>query len=230
MESPGARAAASANRMRPASCWKRLACDASMPRCRSCTCAWVQASVAARVCALRSRCLSASSSTCGASRGHAGPERDARRAARGHAQPVAQREYRIEHRAHRARQRAAFEHGERRAQLAPAADEAQAIGLEFQAVGHRPFDHRVMRGPHFRLVGRAAPAIGEQHALARQELGAHEHLGERRMRDVGRLGAEHQLGVGGHFDLARASGGVADRQAPHLGVVLRGDMHFERAW
>ena len=36
-------------------------------------------------------------------------------------------------------------------------------------------------------LGRAAPAIGEQYALARHVFGAHEHFVERRMQYVRRL-------------------------------------------
>jgi len=56
------RARASGNTTWPASCWNRFAWDASSPRCRSCTCACVQASVDARTCAFVSRCLSSNSS------------------------------------------------------------------------------------------------------------------------------------------------------------------------
>ncbi len=48
------------------------------------------------------------------------------------------------------------------------------------------------------------------------------------MRHVRRLGAEHQFRVRGHFNLARARGGIADGQPPHFGIVFRGDLHFER--
>ena len=47
----------------PASCWNILARPGLIPRWRSCTCAWVQARVAARSKAVVSRCLSMRSSS-----------------------------------------------------------------------------------------------------------------------------------------------------------------------
>ncbi len=86
-------------------------------------------------------------------------------------------------------QRAAFEHGQRCAQLAAASDETAPDRFRTPASPHGgAFDHGVMRSPDFRFIGRAAPAVGEQRALAREVFGAHEHLRESRVRHVGCLG------------------------------------------
>ncbi len=167
-------------------------------RCRSAAAApgaWVQASVAVRVRAFASRCLSASSSKLRAIRRHAGPERDARRAARGYVQAITQREHRIEHGADGARQRASFEHARAARAVRGRARELRAIGFELGCAHGDAFDHGVMRSPDFRFIGRAAPAVGDQHALAREEFRAHEHLRECRVRHVRGLGRQHQLGI-----------------------------------
>ena len=91
-----------------------------------------------------------------------------------------------------------------RTQFAAAPDECHAVGFELRPGRRGPFDDGVMRRPDFGFVGCAAAPVGEQHALPRQELGAHEEFGEHRVSDVRRLRAQHQLDVGSHFDLACA--------------------------
>ena len=157
----------------------------------------------------------------------AGPVGDARGAAGRHTQAIAQREHRVEHRAGGAGQRAAFEHGQRRAKFARAADETRAIRLELGPGDHAALDHRIVRSPEFGLVRRAAPAIGDEGGLRGQYFGAHEHLRERRVRDVRRLGTQHQFGIGSDFHLARLGRGIADRHPAYLGIVFRRDLHFQ---
>ncbi len=139
----------------------------------------------ARVCALAIAMLvDRCSSSCARSLRDAGPVRDARRAARGNAQRGNAARTRVEHRADGARQRAAFEHGERRAQFAAAAEEARAIGFvlgEPTDHGLRPPRDARPRAPAHRARGAGASA--SRAVLARQEFGAHEHLRERRVRD-----------------------------------------------
>ncbi len=47
------------------------------------------------------------------------------------------------------------------------------------------------------------------------------------MRGIGGGGRQHQLGVGGDLEVARAVAGVHNRYAAHLRVVLGGYDHFE---
>ena len=65
----------------------------------------------------------------------------------------------------------------------------------------------------------SAAAVGD-------ELGLHEHLGERRVREVGRRVGEHHLGVARQLDLPRAAPGIGQVHAAHFGVVLGRDQDF----
>ena len=87
----------------------------SMPRWCSCTCAWVQASVAARSNVAGSRCLSARSSDVLARLARRPSRRSTRAVAPGASRhATAQAEDRIEHRADGVRQRPAVDHRDRR--------------------------------------------------------------------------------------------------------------------
>ena len=55
-----------------------------------------------------------------------------------------------------------------------------------------------------------------------------KQLHEGGMRDVVGLRAEHQLGIRGDVDLARAAAVIGNRDAPDLGIVLGRDEHFQR--
>ena len=146
-------------------------------------------------------------------------------------QAITQREHRIEHGADGARQRAAFEHGERRAQLAAASQEFRAIGFVLGFADGDAFDHGVMRGPNFRFVGRAAPAVARSaRLLAREEFRAHEHLGKCRVRHVRGLRRRAPAPHSEVTSISRvAQRAIVDGQQPHLGIVLRATPAL-RAW
>ena len=59
-----------------------------------------------------------------------------------------------------------------------------------------------MRRPDFRIAGSASTPRSEDCADTGQTLGLDEQLGERRMREIGGLRAQHNLGVRGHLDFA----------------------------
>jgi len=48
------------------------------------------------------------------------------------------------------------------------------------------------------------------------------------MGDIGRLGGDGNLGIGGNLDVARPFAIVGDGQATNLCIVLGRDNHFER--
>ena len=177
----------------------------SMPRWRSCTCACVQASVAARSKAVGVVVLvdqvehARRATTRRPSRTRRAPSRPAGCARGGAAR-----------RSDRARCRRCWTAAGRPsprsalADLAAAAEEARAVGLDTPA--RRPPRLRRRRGApprsrgspgeRRRRVARSAPSSGEI-------LGLHEQLREGRMRGVGGGRREHELGVGGDLDLAR---------------------------
>ena len=147
-----------------------------MPIWRSCTCAWVQASVAARTKAFASWCLSTRSSNAARDVADAGPERNAHGGARGYAHAITKREHRIKHRADGVGQASSVHHGDGFPNVAPAAEEARPIGLNFRFAQGLAFDDRVMGGPDFR-IGRRAPSPRRQdRAHLRRILGLHEEL------------------------------------------------------
>ena len=115
----------------------------------------------------------------------------------------------------------------RRANAAAAPEEPRAIGLELALADGLAVDHRQVRGPDLRLGRRAPPPRRQYRAQAGQMLGLDEQFGERRVRDVGGLRRQRQLGVGGYFDLARLIAEVRDRHAAHLRVVLGRNQHLQ---
>ena len=86
-----------------------------------------------------------------------------------------------------------------------------------------------MRGPDFRVIGRATPAVGHQQVLPREVFRAHEHLRECRVRHVRGVGAEHQFGIRGDFYFALAQRAVRQGQQAHFGIVFGRYLHLERA-
>ena len=78
-------------------------------------------------------------------------------------------------------------------------------------------------------VGDAAAAGGDDDAKFGQVIRDHEHLGKRRMRQIGRRRGQHQFGVGGHVDLARLPAGVGQGDAPRLGIIFGRDDDFGAA-
>ncbi len=80
-----------------------------------------------------------------------------------------------------------------------------------------------------RRVGAAPrPAVGHERVALRQIARGHEQLAERRVREVVRGQAEHQLGVARDLDLARPRAAVREREAAHLDVVLRRHRDLEQ--
>ena len=162
----------------------------SIPRWCSCTCAFVQASVAARSKALMSFVLSMRSRT---------PSRDSATMVQNAMRTVAPG-------ARRTRRRRA-KTGSRTAPVDPdssrpsitaagvanapsAAEEAAPVGFELRLSTPSPSSHRMMRGPNFRLVRRAAPPRRQDGARARDIFGLDEQFREGGMGGVGRLAAQ----------------------------------------
>ena len=185
-----------------------------------CTC--VNAIENARAAALPSRYLRASASA--ASRSGATPVANVTRtnAPGRQAHAFAQRGNRIEHRAGRARQRAAVER-RRVGRRAAAAEEARAIGLPFDGAAQAPVDAEHVERPDRRLVRAARPPAEEEAGALRVELGLDEQLAERRMREVVLGRCQHHLGIARDLDFARPVAAVGDRQPPHLDVVFGRD-------
>ena len=230
MLSAEARAAAPANRMCPASCWNRLACEASMPKWRSCTWAWVQASVAARVRAFGSRCLSAISSSCARSRRDAGPERDARGAAGGNR--AGDNAARTPHRAPCPRCPTARG---LRAWRAACAVRGRGRGISrgrFRTRARRrcrlrPRHDARPRPPALRARGAGGVASSTPGA-ARNSVRTNilENAG---CATSAACGAEHQLGIGVTSISRVAQRAIGERQPPHFGIVLAATPAL-RAW
>ena len=113
----------------------------------------------------------------------AGGEGDPHERTRRQPHPLAQRRHRIEHRAGRARQRAAVERdgiGRR----APAAEESRAVGLPFDGAAKPAVDAQHVKGPGRRLVGGARAPAEEQAGALRVVLRLDEQLAERGVGEV----------------------------------------------
>ena len=154
------------------------------------------------------------------------PSRRSRgRSRRARADPAAEAEDRVEHRADRVRQRPPVDH--RRPASGPNGPGRGSAPGRSRTGSTAPLvllDRGDVRGPDRRLVaaivGRrvasSAPMLGD-------ELGLHEQVLEGRVGDVGRLRCEGDLGVRRQLDLARLRAEVGQRHAPDLGVVLGRD-------
>jgi hypothetical protein len=173
---------------------------------------------------LRPRARAATGGTRAAQRG---PERHAHAGAGRDLHPAAQTEDWIKHAAAAVRQGRSRAHRLRTAQRAATAEKAHAIGLEFAGASITRLDRRQMRGPHLGFVG-CAPSPCRQQGLARfRPFGLHEHLGESRMRRIGRGGAEHQLRIRSQRDVARICAVVGQRDAAQFDIAINHKRHIE---
>ena len=174
-----------------------------------------------------SRCLSAQSrsacrldaSKCPVGDAHGGPRRDLN--------PMPEREDRIEHGAHRVRQRPAIHHGNRRMHAVTTAEESRAVGLEFRladvvpsTTARCPAQSSASSGRRFRRVARMSPISGRYSVSTKslEKAGCGHVVG---------LGCQGQFGIGSHVDLSCADSVVGDGYAPHLRIILGRDKHIE---
>ena len=118
-------------------------------------------------------------------------------------------EDRIEHRADGVGQRPAVDHRDRRADAAAAAEEARAVGLELRLADRLAFDDGEMRGPDLGLVGERAPARRQQRADLGDDIRSATNSFEKAgCATSARWRRQHELGIGGELDLARAAAGL----------------------
>ena len=110
--------------------------------------------------------------------------------------------------------------------LRAAAEETGPVGLDLGLSHGATIDDGEMCGPDFRLARRAPSPRRQDGADVGPIFGLDEQLGKGRMRDVGSLGRQHELGVGRDVDLPRAAAGVRDRDATDLGIVFGRDEHL----
>ena len=85
-----------------------------------------------------------------------------------------------------------------------AAEETRAVGFDFRLADGLAIDDGEMRRPDFRFGGTRRRRVARSAPTSAKIFGLDEQLGEGRMRDVRRLRRQHQFGVGGDLDLARA--------------------------
>ena len=93
------------------------------------------------------------------------------------------------------RQRAPVDDRDRRRDRPAAAEEAGAVRFVLDGARGLALDSGDVRRPDRRLAGGAWPAGREQGADLGHALGLDEQVLEGRVRDVGRLGRQHDLGV-----------------------------------
>ena len=165
----------------------------------------------------------------GASRCNHRPERDVDRGARRYSHAAAKTEDRIEHGADGIGERLAVDHRDRRANDAPASQ--GNVRGRFRTVASpadSPSTTARCAAQTCGIGGRARPPRGQQRADVGLELRLHEHFGEGRMGGVGCVGRQHDFGVRGQLDLARAGAEIRDRDAANFGVIFGRDRHFQR--
>ncbi len=135
---------------------------------------------------------------------------------------------RIEYRAGCVRERATVDHRHRRANRAPAAEEARAVGLELNSTHRLTLASDDMGCPHLLLAGRPRAACRQQRTDVRDEFGLDEEIRESGVGSIGGRRGEDDFRVRGELDVARASAEVRERDSPHFRIILRGDDDFER--
>ncbi len=62
--------------------------------------------------------------------------------------------------------------------------------------------------------------MGQDRIFRREEFRLDEEIAKSRMGGVGLRGGQHNFGVTGQLNFARAHGIIRQRNAPHLGVIL----------
>ena len=125
--------------------------------------------------------------------------------ARRQADAASDAEDRIQHCADRVRQRTPVDHRDRRADRTVPAEETGSIGLVLDEPALVFFDGRDVRRPDWVFDAGSRPTGRQQCTEARNELGLHEQILERRVSHVGCLGGEGDLGVRRQLDLSRAA-------------------------
>ena len=157
--------------------------------------------------------------------GH-GPERNMNDRAGRDPHTAAQGKDWIEHNADRVRERPTIDHRDRPSDAIAASEETGPVGLDLLLTDGFTVDDGEMSSPDFVLC-RPTPSAGRQDGTDVGEIfGLYEQLGKRRMRIVGGLACQHQLGIGGDIDLSRGGAGIRDRNTSNLGIVFRRNEHF----
>ncbi len=154
------------------------------------------------------------------------PEGDAGGSARRHAHRAADAEDGIEHGAGGVGKRSLQCLGRR--EIAADADEPRPVRLVLHRPDRHPVDDCEMCRPEVFVGRRPLPAMRDEGIKLRDVFGLHEQFREGRMRHVGRTGAEHDLGIGGYFDVPPHSPHVGERDAPDLGIAFGRDEDFRR--
>ena len=114
---------------------------------------------------------------------------------RGEPDPAAEAEDRIQHRAHRVRERTSVDDRGRGADRPTPAEEARPVRLVLDDPAGLLLDDGDMGGPDRLLVAGSWSAGRQEGPDLGDELGLHEQVLEGRVRDIGRLGREDDLGV-----------------------------------
>ena len=140
--------------------------------------------------------------------GEGGGQRHHRGAARLDAEPAAEAEDRVEHRADGPREDGAGLERGRVGRRAAAAEEPRAVGLVLRLADRlaprgRAVHRRDVHRPQRLLGGRSHPPPAEDRLRAGEPLRLQEELDERRMAEVGTARGQHDLGVAGQLQLAR---------------------------
>ena len=145
------------------------------------------------------------------------------------AHAAAQGEDRIEHGADRVGERPAVDHRDRRSDAVAAAEEAGPVGLHLRLPHGLAIDDGEMRGPDFRLARRAPPPRRQDGARRRRDTRSRRTASKKAgCATSAAWRRQHELGIGGDVDLARAVAGIGDRDAADLGIVLGRDEHLQR--
>ena len=114
---------------------------------------------------------------------------------RGEPDPAPEAEDRIQDRSHGVREWTPVDDRGRGADRPTSAEEARPVRLVLDDTTGLFLDDGDMGGPDRPLVARSWPAGRQEGPDLGDELGLHEQVLEGRMRDVGRLGCEDDLGV-----------------------------------
>ena len=137
--------------------------------------------------------------------------------------PPSEAEHRVEHGPGRPRKGHPRVHRGGVGGRAPSAEEPGAVGLELGGRRGRAVARRDVDGVDRHLLGRPRAAPADQGLGAGGPLGLQEQLAEGRMAHVAAVGQEHDLGVAGQLQLARAGVVVGQRDPADLGAGLRRD-------
>ena len=158
--------------------------------------------------------------------GNAGSKDDLGSFIRLEANAATQTENRIEHGADRIRKRAILDDRNRVCGRVPPAEKTRTVSFKLNPADRIAAGRQHVHAPNGLVLCRTRTPMGQQRVVRRVKFSFNEQVAERGMGEVVSAWGQHDFGIAGQFDFARAIRIIRQRNAAHLGIVFGRNNHF----